>query len=101
MEGRGMSKKQPKQEPKAVQVPAQAQEEQSQRSIEDFRHCPICWHGNGGYGCAYSKQGSTRYYKCCKTTNPEKPPCGHTWTAIVKLEVVRVEHRVVSIEGQR
>jgi hypothetical protein len=97
MEGRGMSKKKQRPEPKAIEMPV----EQPQRAIEEYRHCPICWSGNGGYGCAYSKQGSTRYYKCCKTTNPDKSPCGHTWTAIVKLEVVRVEHRVVSIEGQR
>jgi hypothetical protein len=74
--------------------------EPRQRVIEDYRHCPICWGGNGGYGTAYSTQGRTRYYKCDKSTT-DKGPCGHTWTVLVKLEVIRVEHRVVDVEGQR
>lgn len=93
MEGRGMSKKQDQK--KAEQIP-------KQRVIEEYRHCPICWGGNGGYGTAYSTQGRTRYYKCDKTTKPDGTgPCGHTWTATVTLEAIRIEHRVVEIEGQR
>lgn len=82
-----------------IEVPA---ETARSRTIEDYRHCPLCWEGNGGYGVAYSTNGRTRYYKCCKTAKEGSPgPCGHTWTALVKLEVIRVEHRVVQIEGQR
>lgn len=90
-------KKQEAEKPKPVEAP----QEPAARIIEEHRHCPLCWGGNGGYGVAYSTQGRTRYYKCCKTNNPETGPCGHTWTAVVKLEVIKVEHRVVNVEGKR
>lgn len=95
MEGRGMSKKKPEQKPQ--ETPPQ---EPKQRVIEDHRRCPLCWGGHGGYGTAYSTQGRTRYYKCNQATT-DKGPCGHTWTVLVKLEVIKVEHRIVSVEGQR
>jgi hypothetical protein len=104
--GHGMSKRDSKQSKPVQQVsqasgpPAKSEEEQS-RTIENYRHCPICWEGRGGYGVAYSTHGQTRYYKCCKTTKADQSPCGHTWTTIVKLEVIRVEHRRVDLEGQR
>lgn len=71
------------------------------RDIADYRRCPLCWNGSGGYGCAYSTQGKTRYYKCCKTVDPEKVPCGHTWTATVLLETIKIEHKVVTLDGMR
>lgn len=59
------------------------------RDVPDFRRCPLCWGGRRGVGNVYSTHGRTRYYKCnC---------CGHTWTAIVKMEAVRIEHRIVTI----
>ena len=77
-------------------------QERTPRTIEEYRHCPICWNGHGGYGTCYSTHGRTRYYKCDQTTKPDGPgPCGHTWTATVKLEVVRVEHRTVELDGER
>ena len=66
--------------------------------IESFRRCPLCWERCKGVGLVYSTQGRTRYYKC-KRTLTDLPPCGHTWTATV--EVVRVEHRVVTLDGER
>jgi hypothetical protein len=93
-----MSKQRPE---KPVEKPVERVVEKPQtRVIEEHRHCPICWSGNGGYGTAYSTQGQTRYYKCNQSTT-DKGPCGHTWTVLVKLEVIRVEHRIVSVEGQR
>ena len=94
MEGRGMSKKL---DARPVEKPV---EKPQQRVIEEYRQCPLCWGGHGGYGTAYSTQGQTRYYKCNRATT-DKGPCGHTWTVVVKLEVIKVEHRVVSVEGQR
>jgi hypothetical protein len=73
----------------------------SAESIPEYRRCPICWNGRGGYGLAYSTQGSTRYYKCKKSTKPEPGPCGHTWTATVRMEVIKIEHREVTIDGKR
>jgi hypothetical protein len=90
-----MSKKQQPEKP--VQKPI---EKPQTRVIEEHRHCPLCWGGHGGYGTAYSTQGQTRYYKCKQATT-DKGPCGHTWTVLVKLEVIKVEHRIVSVEGQR
>ena len=58
--------------------------------------------GNGtdwiGFFQNSNTQGRTRYYKC-KRTLTEHPPCGHTWTATV--EIVKVEYRAVTIDGQR
>jgi len=71
------------------------------RIVEEYRHCPVCWHGSGGYGVAYSTQGQTRYYKCCKTTKSDTGPCGHTWTATVTLETIKIEHRIVTLDGER
>lgn len=87
----------PRQE-KAVE---QSADKMPSRVIEPHRHCPLCWTGNGGYGTAYSKHGRTRYYKCDQSTNENRGPCGHTWTVEVKLEVVKVEHRVVKLDGER
>lgn len=64
-------------EPPAADVPA-------------HRQCPLCFHGQGGVGRQYSKQGATAYYKC--------KDCGHTWTARVKLETTVIEHRVVELD---
>lgn len=64
------------------------------RVIEEYRRCPVCWNGSGGYGVAYSTQGRTRYYKCCRSESGT--PCGHTWTVQVQLEVVRIEHHRVT-----
>lgn len=64
------------------------------------RRCPLCWEGNKGIGKAYSKQGRTRYYKCARTLRGA-PPCGFTWTATVKIEVTKVEHRIVELDGER
>jgi hypothetical protein len=107
MEGRGMSKRdhqQPNQRApqKATAIPAKTPEpvEPKQRTIEEYRHCPICWSGNGGYGTAYSTHGRTRYYKCDQSTT-DKGPCGHTWSVYVKLEVVKVEYRIVTLDGER
>lgn len=61
----------------------------SGRRIEPYRQCPLCWNGQRGAGLAYSTHGSTRYYKCQN--------CGHTWTAQVKVEVLKVEHRPVEM----
>lgn len=74
--------------------------QRKERVIESYRRCPICWEGNGGYGTAYSTQGHTRYYKCDKTKT-DRGPCGFTWTATVKLEVIRTEHRIVELDGER
>lgn len=83
-----------------VQQPAN--DTPSLREIPIYRHCPVCWEGNGGYGDCYSTQGRTRYYKCKQTTKPGGVgPCGHTWTATVTLEAVKIEHRRVIIDGQR
>jgi hypothetical protein len=87
--GHGMSKKKQETPPAAS------------RTIESYRHCPICWEQFGGYGLAYSTQGATRYYKCKKSDKPGCGPCGHTWTATVKVEVLRVEHRPVKLDGER
>ena len=101
--------KQPARPVEAVPVPTPvvapieaAAPEPRKRIIEEYRHCPVCWNGNGGFGDCYSTQGRTRYYKCVQTTKPDGPgPCGHTWTALVKLEVIRVEHRIVELDGER
>lgn len=78
----------------AVEVPKPIPVER----IEEFRRCPLCWERCKGVGLVYSTQGRVRYYKC-KRTLTDLPPCGHTWTATV--DVVRVEHRVVTLDGER
>jgi hypothetical protein len=88
MEGSGMSKQN---KPQGQPVKA----EQKQPTIPGYRRCPLCWGGNGGYGVAYRTNGNTRYYRCCRG----EKSCGHTWTAT--LQVVRVEHRVVELDGER
>jgi len=67
-------------------------------SIPVHRRCPLCWGRSKGVGIAYSTQGFTRYYKCKRTLSPDHPPCGFTWSAIVKLDVLRVEHRDIDLE---
>jgi hypothetical protein len=71
------------------------------KTIAIYRRCPICWEGNGGYGDCYSTQGPTRYYKCKQSTKPDCGPCGHTWTATVMLETIKIEHRRVFLDGER
>jgi hypothetical protein len=94
-----MSKQRPE---KPVQKITETPAEKPQlRTIEEYRHCPVCWNGNGGYGTAYSTHGRTRYYKCDKCTKGDRGPCGHTWTVEVKLEVIKVEHRIVKLDGER
>ena len=88
---------QPQQQRPAVELPPTTQGEE----IEVHRRCPICWEGRGGYGLAYSTQGKTRYYRCCKSAKPGLGPCGHTWTVRVQLETIVIQHRVVSLDGQR
>ena len=91
--GRGSNQQQPtQQQPK----PTAQQEE-----IQAWRRCPICWDRAGGYGIAYSTQGQTRYYKCCRTQRPDAPPCGHTWSVRVQLNAVILEHKTVSLDGLR
>lgn len=102
--GRGMNKQQKKQERQTPPEPVKAAEPSPprQKTIEPHRYCPICWEGRGGYGTAYSKQGGKTYYKCDQTTKPEGVgPCGHTWSAVLRIEAVRVEHRVVEMDGER
>lgn len=70
-------------------------------TIHPHRFCPICWGARGGYGTAYSKQGQTTYYKCDQTTKPDEAPCGHTWTVVLRIEAVSIEHRVVNNDGER
>lgn len=98
--GRGMSKKHnnPKQPQPVEPKPVDSDSDSNGRIIEEWRRCPVCWDGRGGYGVCYSKQGRTRYYKCCKSNKDGGFPCGHTWTALVKLEVIRVEHRTIELE---
>jgi hypothetical protein len=74
---------------------------ETSRQIEDYRKCPVCHDGRGGYGVAYSTQGQTRYYRCCKSNRPDGFPCGHTWSVRVVLSSVVVEHKQVFIDGQR
>jgi hypothetical protein len=69
--------------------------------IAECRRCPICWNGNGGYGDCTSTRDGVRYYKCRKTLDSTRPPCGHTWTAHVQLIVTKIEHRVVTLDGER
>lgn len=106
MGGRGMANRQqqrstPQVKPAVVSTPPIVSlpvEAAKIEHVEAYRRCPLCWERCQGVGCVYSTQGRTRYYKC-KRTLTEQPPCGFTWTA--KVEVVRVEHRVVVIDGQR
>jgi hypothetical protein len=70
-------------------------------TILPHRHCPICWGRCGGYGTSYSKQGGKTYYRCDQTTNNEFPPCGHTWSVVLKVEAVSIEHRIVDMDSER
>ena len=69
-------------------------------AIPWYRRCPVCWNGSGGVGNAYTTSGSTRYYKCCQSIHPDKGPCGHTWTATVRTEIVKVESRTVQLDAR-
>lgn len=80
----------------ADRIVAKIENAQPAEAIEWYRQCPLCWGRCQGVGIAYSTQGSRRYYRCARSLG-ELPPCGHTWTAIVDLEVIRVEHRTVTI----
>lgn len=75
-------------------------EEAQPESIPVYRRCPICWGRRQGVGIAYSTQGMRRYYKCSRTQT-DMPPCGHTWTAVVDLSVVRIESRTVEISTRQ
>lgn len=88
---------QPQQQRPAIDLPATTQGEE----IEIHRRCPICWEGRGGYGLAYSTQGQTRYYRCCKANKPGPGPCGHTWTVRVQLQTIVIQHKVVTLDGER
>lgn len=92
--GRGFER-QPHKAPDIQPQPARSEE------IQPWRRCPICWDRAGGHGVAYSTQGQTRYYKCCRSKSPDHPPCGHTWSVRVALNVVTLEHKAVSLDGLR
>lgn len=94
----GAAPVQPPEESKETPVPGVAESPKRERIIEDYRRCPICWNGRGGYGTSYSTKGSTRYYKCDQSVKEGEAPCGFTWTAIVKPETVRIDYRVVTIQ---
>ena len=68
-------------------------------AVPVYRRCPICWGARHGVGTAYSTQGNTRYYKC--TSNTDGPGCGHTWSALVRLEVVKIESRTVELSERQ
>lgn len=88
--------------PRTEQPVEKAVEQTPKRVIQPHRHCPLCWEGRGGYGTAYSKQGRTTYYRCDQTTKPDGlGPCGHTWSAILRIEAVKIEHRIVELDGER
>jgi hypothetical protein len=116
--GPGLSKQQQSRRPAAQQATQQPQQPQQAQAppqrpavalpqtttgeqIEIHRRCPICWEGRGGYGLAYSTQGQTRYYRCCKSDKPGLGPCGHTWSVRVQLQTIVIQHKVVSIDGER
>ena len=88
---------QPQQQRPAIDLPATTQGEE----IEIHRRCPICWEGRGGYGLAYATQGQTRYYRCCKSNKPGPGACGHTWTVRVQLQTIVIQHKVVTLDGER
>ena len=67
--------------------------------IPIYRQCKICWDRCRGVGTVYSTQGSTRYYKCRHTLS-DMPPCGHTWTAAIRSEVVMISHRWTEVDGR-
>jgi len=97
--GVGMSK--PNGSGKRPENKTTSQQPEPCRQIEDYRKCPVCHEGRGGYGVAYSTQGQTRYYRCCKSNKPNGFPCGHTWSVRVVLSSVVVEHKQVFLDGQR
>lgn len=101
--GHGMNKpRKAQQAPKPQQTPEPEPVAAVEREIEAYRRCPVCWNGRGGYGVAYSTQGSVRYYKCCRSRKPEGlGPCGHTWSVRVVLSSVVVESRQVFLDGER
>lgn len=87
-----MSKQKTAQQP-PNNVPSVATE--GSPDVPAYRQCPICWGNRKGVGTAYGKCGHTRYYKC--TRNTEGPGCGFTWTALVRIEVVKTEHRIIEL----
>ena len=96
--GRGMSKRQESKQVAQVAATVTPTLDKPADSIPWFRRCPLCWEGNGGVGNCYTTNGSTRYYKCCQSIKPDGSFCGHTWTAIVRTEVIRVESRTVQTD---
>lgn len=76
--------------PKPV-APATPDQSTERRTVKPERQCPLCYHGeDNGVGTAYSNVNGVRYYKCDK--------CPHTWSVRVKLEVLKIEHRIVDLE---
>ena len=72
---------------------------ETSETVAWYRRCKICWDRCRGVGTAYSTQGATRYYKC-KSTLTDMPPCGYTWTAEIRSEVVMINHRWVVVDGR-
>ena len=88
--------------PPVVPIPVKSDGGTIMKTIPHYRRCPVCWEGNGGFGDCQSTQGRTRYYKCVQTTKADGAgPCGWTWTATVLLESVKIEHRIVTLDGER
>ncbi len=82
-------------EPDIVRTP-------SGRMMEQHRRCPLCWNRCQGYGTSYSTAPNGRtYYKCKQTLSTDHPPCAHTWSVVVSLHSVTVQHRTVRLDGER
>ncbi len=79
-------------------------EQKRNRKIEPHRHCPLCWaDGSGGYGTAYSTSPVKTYYRCDQTVDPQKAPCGFTWTVQFSVIVnpVQVSYKTVNLSERR
>lgn len=113
MEGHGMSKRHEQKQPEVIAPkPVQAVTLKTAeepvitalnpgRRIEDHRHCPICWERCKGYGTAYSTSPNGKTYYRCNQSLTQFPPCGHTWSAVVTLHSVTIEHKTVRLDGER
>ncbi len=73
------------------------------KSIEPYRRCGACFHGQGGHGLVYSTKGRTRYLKCLRRVNREgviiDEGCGLNWSHKFSPAVVMppVEFRDVDL----